>query len=580
MPAKTSRKRRGGGGSAATTRPGRAPEPQVVDAPPVRETQQPRIQPRRQPRRPSPIQPPFGAGALAQWRRVSSSAPWMPRTFAAESPLWVVLLLTVPIVAVFLDLTVGPRLDRAPAVDVDYWWHLATGNWVLDHHRPPTTDPYSWTYGGKTWIAHEWLAETVLALLSRIGGYAANIVFTAVVAVIGFWRLMAGARSYGISRRAAAVAMLLFGGVFLRSGALVVRPQVWSWTLLAILLAELAAYDTGRRKSLWAIPILFTVWINVNLTALIGIGCLGAFVLDRLIRRPIDRHVVQVGVASGLALLVNPHHIEILLLIFKYLDPNSVRRQYIFEWMPPRTTDHSHIPYWIALVLVVPAAYALVRRRPHFWPAAPLLVLAYQSHQSIRYIPIFIMLVFIFVGWLKWQWLTPRDVEPALARSPLLPHRPWVLVPPVLASALAVWLALTTTPTQFRKDPYTWNHPAGAATFYLENYPGTRIFNTYDFGGYLIYRFYGTANKVYIDGREEMYGEERVRRYFYYIYGNKGWQDYFDQQGIQVVIIRRIDGLFTQISKDPGWKLVYPINVRGDAYIFVRKDLKPTGGGS
>jgi hypothetical protein len=571
MPAKTSKKRRGGG-SAAMTRPGPAPAPQVVEAAPqVRDPRPTRQQPRRQTRRPTPTKPPFGTGALAYWRRLVTAEPWLPRVFGPESALWVALLLTVPIVYVLLDLTVGPRLDRAPAVDVDYWWHLATGNWVLDHHRPPTTDPYSWTYGGKTWIAHEWLAETIIALGSRVGGYAANIVLTAIIAVIGFWRLMAGARYYGISRRTAAVVMLLFGGVFLRSGALVVRPQVWSWTLLAILLAELAAYDTGRRKTLWAVPVIFAVWINMNLTALIGIGCLGAFVLDRLIRPPIDRHVVKVGVLSGLALLINPHHIHILFLIFKYLDPNSVRRQYIFEWMAPRTSDHSHIPYWIALVLVVPAIYFLARKRPHFWPCAPLLVLAYQSHQSIRYIPIFIMLVFITIGWLNWQRLTPRTAEPAPAKPPLIPHRPWVVVPPLLACALAVWLALSTDPTQFRRNPYTWNHPAGAATFYLKNYPNTRIFNTYDFGGYLIYRFYGTDNKVYIDGREEMYGEERVRRYFYYIYGRDGWQDYFDEQGIDVVIIRRIDGLNSKISKDPDWVRVYC----GDALIYVRTSLHP-----
>lgn len=566
MPAKTSRKRRSGG-NATTTRPASPPDsPRVETAPPVRDTPPPRSQRRRQPPRSVFVRPPFGVSLFDRWRRLTLANPRLPATIAPESALWVLLLLALPVLLIGLDLTVGVRLDRAPAVDVDYWWHLATGNWVLDHHRPPTTDPFSWTYGGQTWIAHEWLAETVLALLSRAGGYAANIVFTTIVAVIGFWRLMTGARSYGLSRRACAVSMLLFGGVFLRPGALVVRPQVWSWTLLAVLLAELAAYDTGRRTSLWVVPVLFAVWINVNLTALIGIGCLGAFVLDRLIRRPVDRHVVQVGVASGLALLVNPHHIHLLFLIFKYLDPNSVRRQYIFEWMPPRFSDHSHIPYWIALTLMLPAIYALARRRPHFWPAAPVLVLAYQSHQSIRYIPIFIMLVFIFVAWVNWQWLTPRAADTSPVAPPLIPHRPWVVVPPILACALALWLATTTEPTQFLRNPHTWNHPDGATTFYLKNYSGKRIFNTYDFGGYLIYRFYGTGNKVYIDGREEMYGEDRVRRYFYYIYGNRGWQDYFNQQGIQVVMIRSIDGLSTQIAKDPGWKLVY----RGDALVFAR----------
>lgn len=555
MPAKTSKKRRGAGGNTA-----------------VRVS---RAQQRQETRRPVATRPYYGSGLSARWHRFIQSNPWVARVIGPESALWVTLLLAIPVLAVGLDLTVGLRLDQLAYVDVDYWWHLATGNWVLDNHRVPTTDPFSWTYGGREWIAHEWLAEAMLALSVRAGGYAGAIILTIVFVVLGFWRLLAAGRYYGMSRRLAVGLMLLSGPAFLRSGAMVVRPQVWTWALLAILLAELAAYDTGRRKQLWIIPVLFAIWINMNLTALIGIGCLGAFVLDRLIRRPVDRHVVTVGVLSGLALLANPHHIKLFFLIFKYLNPDSVRRQYVFEWMPPRTSDNSHIPFWIALVTVIPAAWYLLRRRPHFWPAAPLLVLAYQSYQSIRYIPIFLMLAIVFVGWLIWQRAQSRGIVPAPATSPLIPLRPWVLAPPLAAAALAIVLALQTEPTQFRRNPIAWGHPVGAADFYLENYPNTRIFNTYDFGGYLIYRFAGTDNKVYIDGREEMYGEDRVRRYFYYIYGRDGWQDYFDEQGIEVVIIRRIDGLSAKIAEDPGWKLAYRDNAH---LIFIRNTEAPQSG--
>ncbi|MCC6791687.1 MAG: hypothetical protein IT336_08385, partial [Thermomicrobiales bacterium] len=277
MPAKRSTKGRGARGTAPR-KPLRAPEPDAAARPPrARAAASP------------PPRGPWAAlriGAIASAWRPAELRSRLRGAVAAESPLWVVLLLVVPILAVFLELTVGVQLDQPPGVDKDYWWHLATGNWILDHHRIPTTDPFSWTHGGQEWIAHEWLAAVLLALLDRVGGYAASIVFTAVVAVAGFWRLLAGARFYGMSRRTAALAMLLFGSVFIsRIGVMVVRPQVWSWALLAILCAELAAYDTGRRRRLWILPPLFALWVNINLTALIGFGCLGAFVLDRLIRR-------------------------------------------------------------------------------------------------------------------------------------------------------------------------------------------------------------------------------------------------------------------------------------------------------
>jgi hypothetical protein len=535
MPAKSSTKRRGATGPAAR-KPPRAPEQAVATPPEPR----PRVQ--------------------------------LRDLLAAESPLWVVLLIVVPIVAIGLELTVGPFLNEPPGVDKDFWWHLATGNWVLDNHRIPTTDPFSWTHGGEDWIAHEWLAGTILALLWRSGGYVAEIGFTAVVAVFGFWRLLAGARYYGISRRLAAVLLLLWGGAFFRIGIIVVRPQVWSWTLLAVLFAELAAYDTGRRRRLWLLPPLFAVWININLTALIGIGCLGAFVLDRLVRRQLDRHLIGVGLLSGLALMVNPHHVRLLKLVFTYLDSGSVRREYVLEWMSPEWSDYHTIPFLLALPLVIPAVWFLVRRTPCFWPGAPLLVLAYQSYQSIRYIPVFILLGFVFAGWLSWKRAKTLG-ECSVKATPLVPHRPWVLAPAGGACALTLLLALTVAPSQLRREPYPWYFPADATTFYLQNYSGARIFNTYDYGGYLIHRFEGTGNTVYIDGRDEMYGDLQVRRYFYYIEGRPGWQDYFAREGIQVAIIRPVDGLAVQMAQDPRWRLVYA----DFSLVFVRADLAPRG---
>lgn len=486
---------------------------------------------------------------------------------ASESPVWVVILIVLPIWAVGLLLTVGPFLDAVPGIDKDFWWHLSTGDWVLDHRAIPTTDPFSWTHGGEEWIAHEWLAGTVIALLWRVGGYWAQVVFTTLVAMFGFWRLLVAARLYGISRRTAALLLLLWGGAYFRVGVIVVRPQVWSWTLLAVLWAELAAYETGRRQRLWLLPPLFAIWINVNLTALIGFGCLGAFLLDRLIRRELNRHLLTIGVLSGLALLATPHHVRLFGLIFSYLDRDAARRDWVLEWMSPRWGDRQNLPFWLALPLVVPAIWYLVRRAPHVWPCAPLLVLAYQSFQSIRYIPVYILLCFVFAGWLSGRYRAYRaEKAPLLVAEPILPRRRWVAATGVGAAAVTLLLAVTVSPSQFRRDPLAWYFPEGAANAFLADYSGKRLFNTYDYGGYLIYRFEDSGDLVSMDGREEMYGERATRRYFYYVAAQPGWQAYFLQQGIDAAIVRRIDPLADALSQDPGWQLVYA----DDAMLFVR----------
>ncbi len=219
MPSKPSKKRRGST-TASNKQPRANQQPPVIDAQIQADStiaaQPTRVQERPAIRRPAPTRRTSGTGWTATRNRITTSNPWLEKIIGAESPLWVTLLLMIPILVVFLKLTVGLKRDVLPFVDVDYFWHLATGEWVLDHHRVPTTDPYSWTYGGQEWIAHEWLAEVMLALSDRVGGYAGGIVLTTAIAAIGYWCLMTALRYYGLSRRAIVLLTLLLGGVFLR----------------------------------------------------------------------------------------------------------------------------------------------------------------------------------------------------------------------------------------------------------------------------------------------------------------------------------------------------------------------------
>ena len=63
-------------------------------------------------------------------------------------------------------------------IDGDTNWHVASGLGILDHHTVPLNDPFSFTFAGKPWIAHEWGSE-VLMNSSCIP--ANNMVFTFLV---------------------------------------------------------------------------------------------------------------------------------------------------------------------------------------------------------------------------------------------------------------------------------------------------------------------------------------------------------------------------------------------------------------
>lgn len=41
--------------------------------------------------------------------------------------------------------------------DIDFWWHLKTGELIAKTGTVPIADSFSYTVYGQAWTAHEWL---------------------------------------------------------------------------------------------------------------------------------------------------------------------------------------------------------------------------------------------------------------------------------------------------------------------------------------------------------------------------------------------------------------------------------------
>src|SRR6476620_6493854 len=58
----------------------------------------------------------------------------------------------------------------APIRSYDYFWHLTTGRWIVDHQAIPRFDPLAVASAHVPWINGEWLYEIVLYALHGIAG--------------------------------------------------------------------------------------------------------------------------------------------------------------------------------------------------------------------------------------------------------------------------------------------------------------------------------------------------------------------------------------------------------------------------
>ena len=74
-----------------------------------------------------------------------------------------------------------------------------------------------------------------MSVTDRIGDYAAGVTATWIIAVVGFWVLIAAMRVYGLSWRACTLFTMLWMGVFLRDGVLTVAYEAGGATCLSVL---------------------------------------------------------------------------------------------------------------------------------------------------------------------------------------------------------------------------------------------------------------------------------------------------------------------------------------------------------
>ncbi len=60
------------------------------------------------------------------------------------------------------------------SVDTDTWWHLRTGQWIIENRSIPQTDPFSYTRLGESWQHPGWLVQVPMYWLFQMrwtGGF-------------------------------------------------------------------------------------------------------------------------------------------------------------------------------------------------------------------------------------------------------------------------------------------------------------------------------------------------------------------------------------------------------------------------
>ena len=460
--------------------------------------------------------------------------------------------------------------------DPDTWWHLKTGQYLVEHHRLPVPDPFAFTtylgrpaYGTEQItryfnLTHEWLSQILLYLTYAATGFTGLILlrcalisaFCGLVGLATYHRTNGFYRSVGAALAAGTVACQFTAD----------RPYLFTFVFLAATIAILEF-----RRWLWVLPALFLIWANFHGGFFAGWLALGAYLAESLLVRwrgrpqPDERRLWLVAVASVLVSGINPNGFRVVPVMFSYR--GSLMQSSVWEWQYPLPWPPT--PFSVLLAGAVAMVWWKRREtRPVDW----LLLFGFGSLALFAVRNIFLAALvgpLLIASYLPWKRAFPAAAEFVVA----------ILLLAGIGAPIVVGKAF-----QFRAAD--WKYPAGAADFLLSHRISAPMLNTYETGGYLIWRLW-PQERVFVDGRalnESVFQDYQRMVANADTTGGKSGEELLGQYGIEVIAMNGFEYtsgtpyLLPAALSDPSqkeWKLVYQ---DAQAVIYMRHpppDVQP-----
>jgi hypothetical protein len=496
-----------------------------------------------------------------------SSAPQPRRGVAAA---------TAAVIGFFVA-AVFPRATW-PLIDGDVWWHIRAGEDVLRSGAIPRVDTWSIVGLGRPWTSQDWLANVVLAIGNDLGpwGQTALSLLYGLLTVAAFWILW---RAIGLRVPeigwASRVTWLSIG-LLLAGPVMGVRVQVLDLLMASVVIWICWRFLADpRRRWLALLPVVAAVWANLHagwvLLFLLAGAVLVGEAVDLLLRRqpagaPLlgRKHLAELAVAlliSGAALAINPNGLDLYAYPLETVGITALNR-YVMEWFPASIdTLFGQLLLGFVLVAVLPAL-VIGRRTMRTSDALIMLGLTFMAYQAIRFLlitgPIGAAIAAVVLAPQISASGPGRRVSRVLDRlaTPRFGTLRTVnltIIGLLLALGIGVAFLRVSPPTQ--EAEIARSMPAGAVRWLEEHEPGERIFNRYEWGGYV-----GQQRPdlpIFMDGRADVYGDELLQMYVSIIGVQDDPQVLLDRYQIDHALFPPDTPLAGWFDASPAWERAY-----------------------
>lgn len=443
--------------------------------------------------------------------------------------------------------------------DPDTYLHVTIGQRILELQSIPIADPFSHTMLGAPWIAHEWLADIILALTyQHLGWYGLHALTIAAAALT-----LAYILRFQLDRKAPPIYAIFFTSLAALSllNHLLARPHVLTWPLVVIWFGGLLTANEKSQTPSWWLILLLVLWANFHGSYILALAILPLLAIDTLLNSPkperwrLAKSWTLFFFIAVLASLITPYGWHSLEFSYNLLNQPEISK--IDEWAPANFRHVNALEIWIGILLSL-GCLGLLKL-----PALRLIItlsLLYEALSHVRYVSIFGMLIPLLIAmpfqrqYLVFSAKRPHNrncIDVFFERLAIPATHRMAVGTAVLLITCSYYISNAVQPQPSKK--YTPDAAIRTAkTAGLANKP---VFNDYPFGGFLI----AQGIPVFIDGRADMYGPEFFKSYFNAIDRNRLSQflGFLSDHNVEWTLLPPNNYLVDYLSEQSDWKIIH-----------------------
>jgi len=465
--------------------------------------------------------------------------------------------------------------------DPDLFWHLATGKWIWEHRSLPDADPFSFTvapaaeaqyYRIPVILKGYWLGQIVLYGSYLAGNYWGIIIlriviYSLIMSVLYIWLREIGLKRSDIFFFAIPLAYVL-------SKYVGDRPNQFTYLFSTLCLYCIFLNRRNQKRGIFLILVMF-LWANIHGGFILGMALITIVLIYDTIAaihhraRKIEyAGYVKRTVIYTLSLIVcglNPTGYDTFLML---MEPRPSYAFSIAETLSPFTqfSFGKHYPLFIVLFSSFIFITAVIFGRRN------------KAKDVTLYVLLFLFLLALSLNAHRFTPFLPLLTAPLVAclvkdhfeKMNLILKKGMLGVLLVLFVSYAVF---SDNRTVLRSPFLNNNYPDDLIEFINNNELKGNIFNSYDIGGYLIWRLHPEI-KVFIDNRrlvEQAFGTYKavISGSTDDLFGLPEWKSILQGYGIQHIILSSLNGygtmpdLVLSLHNDRDWRLLYFDKISG-----------------